>query len=31
MPNSEKRKELTRQIIIRIKEVIKDMPDAEVL
>ena len=28
---SEKRKELTKQIIIRIKEVIQDMSDAEVL
>lgn len=31
MPNSEKRKEYVRQIIIRVKQIIKDMPDAEVL
>lgn len=31
MPNNEKRKELTKQIIIRVKEVIKDLTDAEVL
>ena len=31
MPNNEKRKELTKQIIIRVKEVIEDLTDAEVL
>lgn len=31
MPNNEKRKELTRQIIIRVKEVIEDMTDSEVV
>jgi hypothetical protein len=31
MPNSEKRKELTKQIIIRVKEVIEDLSDAEVV
>lgn len=31
MPNAEKRKELTRQIIIRVKEVIEDMSDKEVM
>lgn len=30
MPNSEKRRELVRQVIIRVKEVIEDMTDAEV-
>lgn len=31
MPNAEKRKELTRQIIIRVKEVIEDLSDKEVM
>ena len=31
MPQTEKRKELTRQIVIRIKEIIADLPDAEVI
>ena len=31
MPNSEKRKELTKQIIIRVKEVIEDLSDSEVV
>ena len=31
MPQTEKRKELTKQIVIRVKEVIQDMTDAEVM
>jgi len=31
MPQTDKRKELTRQIVIRIKEIIADLPDAEVI